>query len=33
VFSQIMRYALRRFDIPPASGAALDANVSPASKR
>jgi len=33
VFSQIMRYALRRFDIPPPSGAALDANVSPASKR
>ena len=33
VFSQIMRYALRRFDIAPASGAALDANVSPASKR
>jgi len=33
VFSQIMRYALRRFDIPPSSSAALAASVSPASKR
>ena len=33
VFSQIMRYALRRFDIPPSSGATLVANVSPTPKR
>ncbi len=33
VFSEIMRYALRRFDIPPSSSAALAASVSAASKR
>jgi cell division protein FtsI/penicillin-binding protein 2 len=33
VFSQIMRYALRRFDIPPPSSAALAATVARASKR
>jgi cell division protein FtsI (penicillin-binding protein 3) len=33
VFSQFMRYALRRFDIPPSSGATLVANVSSTPKR
>jgi len=33
VFSQIMRYSLRRFDIAPSSAAALAAHVSPASSR
>ena len=33
VFSQIMRYALRRFDIPPSSSAVLEANANAARPR